>query len=196
MAELKRPHQADGIEEYDNPLPSWWVGLFLFTIVFSVVYLVYYHALGGESLRASLDRVMVMSGSATSPPGAGGVGGGGGGNTGDGAAGLGPVPTDAASLAEGRAVYAQNCTPCHGALGEGGIGPNLTDRSWIHGGASDTIARVIFQGVPEKGMIAWGPILGPKKVLQVAGHVLSLKGSNPPNAKAPEGTMDEGAQSP
>ena len=80
-----------------------------------------------------------------------------------------------------------NCVPCHGQLGEGGVGPNMTDEYWIHGGEIADLVHTINVGVPEKGMISWAPILSKKQMQQVASYILTLQGTNPPNAKEPQG---------
>jgi cytochrome c oxidase cbb3-type subunit 3 len=101
--------------------------------------------------------------------------------------------TDRASLSEGQKIFLENCSRCHGASGEGGIGPNLTDEYWIHGnGDINAVIKTIRNGVPIKGMIAWKRYLPPEKIHKVGSYVLSLQGSNPPNAKAPEGNRVTG----
>ena len=85
-----------------------------------------------------------------------------------------------------------NCMACHGANGEGGVGPNLTDQYWLHGGAFENIVGTITNGVPSKGMIAWKAILNPEQIRQVASYVKTLQGTNPPNAKAPQGELYTG----
>jgi len=80
------------------------------------------------------------------------------------------------SIEAGRAIFATNCVGCHGAELEGGIGPKLTDAEWLHGGTLEAINQTIKDGVPEKGMLSWGPILGPQKVAQVAAYVYSAGG--------------------
>ena len=97
--------------------------------------------------------------------------------------------TDDAALAAGKAIFMTNCIPCHGAHAEGGIGPNLTDTYWIHGnGQINDVFHTITEGVIAKGMIPWKTSLNEEQRLQVASYVLSLQGTNPANAKAPEGT--------
>lgn len=94
---------------------------------------------------------------------------------------------DEASLAAGNSIYQKNCASCHGNAGQGGIGPNLTDDYWIHGGGIDNVVHITKVGVPAKGMIAWQPILSEQEILQVSSYILNLRGTNPPNAKAPQG---------
>jgi cytochrome c oxidase cbb3-type subunit 3 len=65
----------------------------------------------------------------------------------------------------------------------------LTDENWIHGGGIKNIFKVIKYGVPEKGMISWQSQLKPDDMRKVASYILSLKGTNPPNAKAPQGEI-------
>jgi len=146
--------ENDGIEEYDNPLPDWWLGMFFFTIVWGIGYAVDYHFLNDRSQAASYDAEIVAAKERW------------------------PEATTAASVdlspeavEAGKAVFAQNCVGCHGATLEGGIGPSLVDTTWIHGGTLPEIQTTISKGVPEKGMLTWGPILGPEKVAQVAAFV-------------------------
>ena len=95
--------------------------------------------------------------------------------------------TDKASLSAGKDIYIKNCATCHGQNGEGGIGPNMTDDYWLHGAGIDNMVHTIKNGVPAKGMISWRSILNDKQVVQVASYLMSLYGSNPPNAKKPQG---------
>ncbi len=99
--------------------------------------------------------------------------------------------TDTGSLSAGEAIYITNCITCHGKLGAGGIGPNLTDEYFIHGPTLSNMITTILNGVPAKGMISWRSILKEEQILQVASYILTLHGSNPPNAKAPQGEKAE-----
>ncbi len=99
--------------------------------------------------------------------------------------------TDDASLAVGSQLYKASCAVCHGRQGQGGIGPNMTDSYWIHGGSMDDIVHLINVGVPAKGMIPWNKTLSQAKIHQVASFIYSLDGTNPPAAKAPEGEIYE-----
>ncbi len=172
-----RPHVYDGIEEYDNPLPSWWVGGFYLCIIFAVIYMGYYHIAGGQStldeMNATLAAHKEEAASAASGPSAGGD--------------LAAMLADQNAINAGKEVYQQNCTPCHGQAGEGVVGPNLVDKYWLHGGKPEEILKTISDGVVEKGMIAWMPLLGAEKVKQVTAFVHSIRDTNPPNPKAPEG---------
>jgi len=95
--------------------------------------------------------------------------------------------TDEASLAAGKQIFEANCVTCHGKNGEGGIGPNMTDDYYLHGRGMNNTVNIIVNGVPAKGMISWRGILKEDQIQQVASYILTLPGTNPPNAKAPEG---------
>ncbi len=97
--------------------------------------------------------------------------------------------TDATMIAAGQKTYTQYCFTCHGAVGEGGIGPNLTDDYWIHGGSFPAIIHTIKKGVPVKGMIAWETQLAPEQILEVGSYVNTLLGTDPPNGKAQQGEL-------
>ncbi|MEY2792222.1 MAG: hypothetical protein RJA76_214, partial [Bacteroidota bacterium] len=91
---------------------------------------------------------------------------------------------------EGSQIYTTNCVACHGDKGQGGVGPNLTDKFWIHGGSIKSLFHTITNGVPEKGMIAWNKSLNPVQIQKVASFIVSLQGSNPAGAKEPQGTKE------
>jgi cytochrome c oxidase cbb3-type subunit 3 len=172
-----RPYEVDGIQELDNNLPSWWVGLFVFTTIFGALYLLYVHLIGGTSIQKEYDDSLKVTYAASAPSG---------GDSNE-PTELNAMIGNSTSVAAGREVYTANCAPCHGPSGEGKIGPNLTDNYWIHGGKPDKIYGTIFNGFPEKGMPAWGGILGEHKARQLTAFVTSLKGTNPAGAKAPQG---------
>lgn len=156
---------ADGIEEYDNPLPDWWMGLFLVSIVFAAVYPVYHHGIAGNTQVAAYEREMAAA--ATRWPEADG---------------LAALPMDSASLAAGEEIFVSTCASCHKADMTGHIGPNLIDDEWIHGGDEASVLKTVMEGIAAKGMPAWGAILGPAKVQQVSAYVMSKQGSVPPEA--------------
>ena len=95
---------------------------------------------------------------------------------------------DRAALEEGKQVYMARCQPCHGTNGEGGsIGSNLTDDYWIYGGSITDIRKSTAHGIVEKAMPNWGLTLSGDDINNVVAYVWSLRGSNPPNAKPPQG---------
>jgi cytochrome c oxidase cbb3-type subunit III len=97
--------------------------------------------------------------------------------------------TDAGWLERGAQVYTQNCVACHGVNGEGGVGPNMTDDYFIHGGDIQSIFRIVKNGVLEKGMTPWKDLLSPTQMAQVASYIKSMQGTNVPNGKAPQGEL-------
>ncbi|MDD3130760.1 MAG: c-type cytochrome, partial [Bacteroidales bacterium] len=104
-----------------------------------------------------------------------------------------PLPDDQAVLAEADALYKKNCVACHGMLGEGNvIGPNLTDAYWIKGGSPEDIYHVIAEGVPAKGMQSWKNQLTEEQMVALTAYVLNMQGTNPPNAKEPQGELENG----
>jgi len=151
-------HNYDGIEEEDNPLPKWWIGLFLFTILFSVVYLPMVHIfdfLPRHQLEKSIAHAAAMQEQREMELEASGA-------------------LDKDPLAAGQKYFKTFCVSCHGAYGEGGIGPNLHDAYWIHGPTEANITSVITNGVAAKGMPTWGPILGDRRIKFLAAYVMSL----------------------
>jgi cytochrome c oxidase cbb3-type subunit III len=103
--------------------------------------------------------------------------------------------TDQQNLGVGKVIFLEKCAVCHGQKGEGGVGPNMTDDYWLHGGAIKNIFTTIKYGVPDKGMISWKEQLRPSEIQAVASYLLTLKGTNPPNPKAPQGVKSEKAKS-
>ncbi len=172
-------HNYDGIKELDNSLPPWWVAMFYITIALSVVFLTYYHVLGGPSqadeynaeIKAAEQTRAAFAATQANDIDEDNL----------------EASTDAKDLSIGQTVYTTNCVACHGANGEGGVGPNLTDEFWIHGGGITNVFKTVKNGVPEKGMIAWSAQLKPADMLKVSSYILSIQGTNPPNGKAPQG---------
>ncbi len=176
-----RKHNFDGIQEYDNDLPRWWVWLFIITIIFSVIYPFIYDFGPGEFPSESIDKTMAAynaekQGSAASQ-----------GGTKVNKETLLKLASDRTVISNGATLYATRCMPCHGDKGQGTIGPNLTDDAWIHGGQIMDIHKVISNGVLDKGMLAWKDQLTADELNSVVAYVWTMYGSNPPNPKAPQG---------
>ena len=93
---------------------------------------------------------------------------------------------DPAKVEEGKQVFASTCAACHAAEAQGLVGPNLTDKFWIHGNKPTDIVKAVTDGFPDKGMPPWGPVLGPEKVRKVAAFIVTLKNTNHPG-KDPQG---------
>jgi len=170
-------HAYDGIQEYDNPLPRWWVWIFYATIVFAAAY--YFDFTGrvqGPGRVKEYEQQMADAAKRWPAP-TGGV---------DEAALL-ALASSAQTLALGKSTFTTNCVACHRADAGGLIGPNLTDEYWIHGGTLAAIYKTVDGGVLDKGMPNWGKLLKPDQVKAVVVYVASLQGTNPPNPKAPQG---------
>ncbi len=170
-------HEADGIKELDNLLPRWWVWLFYLCIAFSVVYMVYYHVLGKGELQAAAYESEMRIGDQIKAKAMGAF------ETGMGS--LQPA-TDEFELAKGKTVYTMNCAPCHREDGGGLVGPNMCDDYWIHGDSYSDNLKVIWNGVPEKGMVSWKGVLKPDEIKSVASYIYTFRGTNPENPKPPE----------
>lgn len=153
--------ECDGIEEYDNKLPAWWLGLFYFGIIFGIGYTVHYHMIADRSQAGEYDAEVAAAAVTWPAPSAEEL--------------LAATPED---IEKGAEIYASTCVGCHGADLTGGIGPNLTDAEWIHGSSLEDINKTVTDGVPDKGMLAWGPILGPQKVAQVSAFIHSKAQGN------------------
>ncbi len=173
-------HDYDGIKEYDNPLPRWWLWIFYATIVFVPFYYVAPGFMGeGPGMVADYEAD-VAAYKAAQPPQPAAM---------DDATLL-AAATNTAAVKLGAEVYTKNCAACHRADGGGLIGPNLTDAAWIHGSTPGAIYQTIAAGVLAKGMPAWDRILKPEELTGVTAYVLTLKGTNPATPKAPEGVVD------
>jgi cytochrome c oxidase cbb3-type subunit 3 len=172
-------HDYDGIKEYDNPLPRWWVVIFWATIVFSPLYILYYHfgtgpdeheryAADMEALYEQRQEQLMALGEVSETV-------------------LGELQSNPPMMEAAEKIFASKCVQCHGEYGQGLIGPNLTDEYWIHGGSLMDIYDVVAEGVPTKGMIAWKKQLPEADLMAVSAYVGTLRGTDPPAAKAPEG---------
>lgn len=179
---LEMTHEYDGIRELDNRLPPWWLWGFYVTIIFAVVYLWRYHVaetapLSEEEYRISVARAeaevaeyLKKKGESVNE------------NT--------VTYLDGADdLAAGAKFFASSCVVCHGAKGEGGVGPNLTDEYWLHGGDIKSIFKTIKYGVDGKGMAAWQSNFSPKQMAQLSSYIKSLAGTNPPGGREPQGVL-------
>ena len=175
-------HEVDGIREYDNPMPRWWLWIFYATIAFSVVYALNLPGLGpGKGRLADYEKEMAAARElenarkAAEPV------------LDDG--GVLALAADPARCASGKVTFETTCSPCHRMDGGGSIGPNLTDGYWIHGGRPSEILKTVSDGVPDKGMPAWNAMLDPGQIATVVAYVTTLRGSNPPEPKAPQGVL-------
>ncbi len=180
-AETKRGettgHEYDGIAEYDNPMPAWWIQLFVGTLVFGVVYLILYPGMGNykgywnwtshgqwqeevETMEARFDKVYAQFADKS----------------------IEELADDSTARAMGARLFANNCAVCHGADGRGAHGfPNLTDKDWLYGGSPEQIKTTLVNG-RNGAMPGWLNALGEQGIDDVAQHVLSLSGAAEANA--------------
>lgn len=177
-------HEYDGIKELDHPLPKWWVNLFYGTIVFAFGYVAYYWFLGGpthlEELAHNMQKIEARALSLENLKPV----------QNDEAIDLKALMADKIAMESASKVYIQTCAACHGAKGEGVIGPNLTDNYWIHSkGDLKGILVAIREGFPEKGMPPWKDVVAKKDHAPLAAYVISLQGTKPQNPKAPQGEL-------
>ena len=181
-ADILLEHDYDGIKELDNHLPPWWKGLFYLTIVYAVVYIMVFHVFKSAPLQEEEYEIAMAQADAEATARQ---------STQVVAFDETNVTfTDApADLEAGKKIFEMQCAPCHKADGGGSVGPNLTDEYWIHGGSMQDIYYTIKVGVPAKGMIAWEQLLSPERMRNVSSYILTLGGTNPPGAKAPQGDL-------
>jgi cytochrome c oxidase cbb3-type subunit 3 len=180
-ADVLLDHDYDGIRELDNALPPWWKYGFYFTIGVAFIYLLNFHVLGlgknpTEEYNAEMENARIEKEIFESQ------------NKDRVDENNVPMP-DANGLAIAKDIFTTKCWTCHGKLGEGGAGPNLTDDYWLHKGSLNDIFHSIKTGYADKGMQSWATVYNPKEISYLAGYIKTLHGTNPPNAKAPQGDL-------
>jgi cytochrome c oxidase cbb3-type subunit III len=180
-ADVLLDHDYDGVKELDNALPPWWKYGFYFTIVVAVLYILRYHVwkTGPDPLQEYNQEMKVAAAQIEEYRL----------KTGDVIDEKTVTMADATGIAEGDKIFHSNCFACHGAKGEGLVGPNLTDNYWIHGGTINDIFKTIKYGWPEKGMQSWQKMYSPSQIKNLASYIKTLAGTNPPNPKAPQGDL-------
>ena len=186
--EIMQGHSYDGIQEYDNPMPGWWIWILWATVAFSVVYFIGINS-GWinnyeEDLAESLEELEQIRAAHAE------------------AAGEDFEVTEAniednyvgvdEHIEAGRETYQNarpSCQSCHGAEGEGNIGPNLTDQHFIHGGSNVDIFQMITDG--GSGMPGFGSDLSGEERAQLVAFIRSIEGTEPDGARSPEGEFVE-----
>jgi cytochrome c oxidase cbb3-type subunit III len=187
-ADVLLDHDYDGIRELDNALPPWWKYGFYITIVVGFVYLFNFHVFGNgknptqeyaaEMNQARIEKELFEA------------------NNKDKIDENNVPMADEAGLAVAKEIFNTKCWSCHGKLGEGGAGPNFTDDYWIHKGSLNDIYHSIKTGYPDKGMQSWATDYTPKEMSFLASYIKTLRGTNPPGAKAPQGDLFTEAAAP
>lgn len=164
-----RPHTYDGIREFNNRLPNWWLFTLYGAIIFWIGYWSYFEWFrvepeGPARVELAMSRIEASKLQASSAID----------NASLWAMSRNPVFVDS-----GRQIFNANCIPCHLASLRGksesptAIGPDLTDQIWIHGGHPMDVYHTVTEGVPLKGMPTWGPVLGPKRITEAVAYVMS-----------------------
>lgn len=159
-----REHVFDGIQEYDNRLPNWWLWTLYGAIVFSIGYWFLLHWTNpDQSSQARIERQMqqIAAVAAANP------------NAKLTDEQLWKLSQDQNAVGAGAQIFASTCASCHMPDLSGKIGPNLKDNIWIHGGKPLDIVNTITNGVAAKGMPTWGPVLGKSKIAEVTAFILS-----------------------
>jgi len=184
-ADLDLGHNYDGIRELDNRLPPWWIYGFYVTIVFAAIYLWRYHVshtapLSREEYEIAVQKAdqkvqdyLKQKGETVDE---------------NNVAMLGSM-----DITEGKRMFQISCVACHSEGGAGNVGPNLTDNYWLHGGDIKSVFKTIKYGI--NAMPTWQNTYSNKQIAQLSSYVKSLVGTNPPNAKAPQGELfkDDGS---
>ncbi len=182
---LMADHSYDGIQELDNFMPPWLQYVFIGTVVFAIGYYANYTVFGfgmtgveeyEEELR--IEAIAAESRSLTA----------------DASIDETNVTLDDSgpALSAGKTIFEANCAACHAIDGGGGVGPNLTDKYWLHGGDIKDVFTVVKYGVIEKGMVPWEDQLNPKEIQEVSSYILSLQGTTPAAPKDPQGELYSG----
>jgi cytochrome c oxidase cbb3-type subunit 3 len=175
--DVETDHEYDGIREFDNPLPNWWLATLWLAVIFGGLYWIWFQQLPADGSMGAYHKAMnaheelMLANSISDEE-------------------LAAAMTDPAAIAAGQEIYDVNCKSCHGAKGEGLVGPNLTDGYWLHGAAPKDIYITVARGVQNPrptAMAPWLPVLGGDKLSHVVAYVNSLKGSNVPGPRGPEG---------
>lgn len=174
-------HEYDGIHEFDNPLPRWWLMTFFGAVVFAIGYWLVMHSTPGAAGsyeaygEAQREYDLAAAANAIDP------------------AQLITMAKDPSAVAAGKTVFTNRCVPCHGPDGGGTVGPNLTDKFWIHGGDLKSIYTTVAGGYPKLGMPEWRLVLEDKDIASVVAYLQSIRNTNVATGKAQQGDPYEGA---
>lgn len=179
LADPLTEHEYDGIREFDNPTPGWWHWMFGASVVFSVLYFVFFHFsvagwtvedLWSNDQRAEFVRIFGS---------------------------VGQLKADDQSILQqmdnpqfmtiAKAAFIGNCSACHAKDGGGLVGPNLCDESFKNVKHVSDIFKVITDGANAGAMPAWKRTFSDNERVILAAYVASLRGTTPGNPKMAEG---------
>ncbi|MBU2863031.1 cytochrome-c oxidase, cbb3-type subunit III [Reinekea marina] len=176
-------HKFDDIEEYNNPMPKWWLNLFYITIVFAVGYMIYYPVGNWEGISKWTSANQLEAETAAYNEKYGDIY-------------LRFLDTPVEELQNnaqakriGQRLFVNNCSLCHGQNAQGYYGfPNLTDNDWLYGSDADQIKHSINFGRMGQ-MPAWKDTLGTQGVSAVTEYVLSISGNEYIESQAKKGEV-------
>jgi cytochrome c oxidase cbb3-type subunit 3 len=161
----------ESLQEYNNPLPRWWLWMFYITMIFGVIYLLLYPGLGkfpgllGWTGSGQYEREMERAEALYGPIFAAYA-----------SRDIEDLARDAEAVQVGQRLFTNYCATCHGADAGGGIGfPSLRNDDWLWGGTPAAIKTSILDG--RMGIMPpWQAALGDQGVDEVTAYVLALNG--------------------
>lgn len=172
----------EDLKEFNNPLPGWWLNMFVITLVFGIVYLLLFPGLGhfqgflGWSSKQRYEKQMQAAEETYGPRFQRYA-----------AVDIEALSKDKEAMKSGERLFANYCSVCHGSDARGAKGyPNLRDQDWLYGGAPDRIKTSILNG-RQGVMPPWEAVLGENGVLDVTEYVLSLSGRDHDESAATRG---------
>lgn len=173
-------HNYDGIQEFDNPTPGWWHVIFIGSVIFAILYVQVYMFGPGSSEQDKYNVEVAQHYERLF-------------------ADVGDLEPNEETILRimheddlqrfmpvAEAIFTSKCAACHGALGQGGTGPNMTDDAYLHVKNLEDIGTVILEGARAGAMPAWEKRLHPNQITLLAAYVAKLRGTNVP------GKMKEG----
>lgn len=178
---LDTGHSYDGIRELDNDTPPWFTFGFIASIIFAGFYMYRYHIAYSAPNQIEEYKIEVAEARAAQKAYLS--------SQGDLVDETNVKMLDASGISTGKALFAGNCIACHGAEGQGGVGPNLTDDYWLHGGSIKDVFKAVKYGIAEKGMKAWQEDFSANQLAQIASYIKSIRGTNPPGPKDKQGDL-------
>lgn len=172
-------HDADGIREYDNPMPFWWSAILWGSIAYSGLYAMYYMVGVGPGSAQEFDGEL----SAFYQEQAARLG-----DLQPDDQTLSSLMADARMMQAAAGMFGANCASCHAKDGGGGTGPNLCDDSYLNVKSAGDVFRIVSEGVVAKGMPAWDKRFGQAQRVLLAAYVMHLRGTAPAAPKEAQGS--------
>ncbi len=180
-ASIDTGHSYDGIHELDNVTPPWFKVAFILSIIVAFGYMFRYHVAKSAPMQLEEYAIEIADAKLQQEEYLK--------NQKDNVDENTVAMVDADGVSSGAVLYKNNCVACHGAQGQGGVGPNLTDAYWLHDGGIKGVFISIKYGWQEKGMKSWKDDFSPVQMAQLSSFVKSLKDTKPPTPKEPQGDL-------